>query len=327
MTEQASPILLVLGTTASGKSELAIRLAESWPGGGEIVSADSMQVWKGLDIGTAKPTREEQARVPHHLLDVVDPHHLEARFNVAEWIAAATRAIAAIDAGGRLPIVVGGTHLYVQALLAGLFEGPGAEPSLRAALESAETASLRAELERIDPESAARIHLADRRRTLRAVEVFRATGRPISQWQAQWDSEGTELSRRVRIVAIDRPVEATSARINRRVKAMLEAGWLEEVRQLVEAGPLHRQPAEAVGYRQLAEVLAGRMGLADAAEEIKIRTRRYAKQQRTWMKRFRARPGSVLLEAGSASPVDRLGEILSRLSEPDRAAFQRHDGS
>jgi tRNA dimethylallyltransferase len=270
-------------------------------------------VWKGLDIGTAKPSPEEQARVPHRLLDVVDPHDLEARFNVAEWIAAANDAIARIDAQSRLPIIVGGTHLYVQSLLAGLFEGPAAEPSLRAELEATDTAALREELARIDPEAASRIHLADRRRTLRAVEVFRSTGRAISQWQAQWASEGTELSQRVRIVAIDRPVEAANARINRRVKSMLEAGWLDEVRRLVEAGPLHRQPAEAVGYRQLAEVLAGRMRLVDAAEEIKIRTRRYAKQQRTWMKRFRARPGSVVLEAGSDPVADRVADVLGRL--------------
>jgi tRNA dimethylallyltransferase len=313
MPANESPILLVLGTTGSGKGELALALAESVRHGGEIVSADSMQVWKGLDIGTAKPSPEEQARVPHRLLDVVDPHDLEARFNVAEWIAAANDAIARIDAQSRLPIIVGGTHLYVQSLLAGLFEGPAAEPSLRAELEATDTAALREELARIDPEAASRIHLADRRRTLRAVEVFRSTGRAISQWQAQWASEGTELSQRVRIVAIDRPVEAANARINRRVKSMLEAGWLDEVRRLVEAGPLHRQPAEAVGYRQLAEVLAGRMRLVDAAEEIKIRTRRYAKQQRTWMKRFRARPGSVVLEAGSDPVADRVADVLGRL--------------
>ena len=313
MPANESPILLVLGTTGSGKSELALALAESVRHGGEIVSADSMQVWKGLDIGTAKPSPEEQARVPHRLLDVVDPHDLEARFNVAEWIAAANDAIARIDAQSRLPIIVGGTHLYVQSLLAGLFKGPAAEPSLRAELEATDTAALREELARIDPEAASRIHLADRRRTLRAVEVFRSTGRAISQWQAQWASEGTELSQRVRIVAIDRPVEAANARINRRVKSMLEAGWLDEVRRLVEAGPLHRQPAEAVGYRQLAEVLAGRMRLVDAAEEIKIRTRRYAKQQRTWMKRFRARPGSVVLEAGSDPVADRVADVLGRL--------------
>ena len=313
MPANESPILLVLGTTGSGKSELALALAESVRHGGEIVSADSMQVWKGLDIGTAKPSPEEQARVPHRLLDVVDPHDLEARFNVAEWIAAANDAIARIDAQSRLPIIVGGTHLYVQSLLAGLFEGPAAEPSLRAELEATDTAALREELARIDPEAASMIHLADRRRTLRAVEVFRSTGRAISQWQAQWASEGTELSQRVRIVAIDRPVEAANARINRRVKSMLEAGWLDEVRRLVEAGPLHRQPAEAVGYRQLAEVLAGRMRLVDAAEEIKIRTRRYAKQQRTWMKRFRARPGSVVLEAGSDPVADRVADVLGRL--------------
>ncbi|MGA1044443.1 MAG: tRNA (adenosine(37)-N6)-dimethylallyltransferase MiaA [Phycisphaerales bacterium] len=315
MNEHHPPILLVLGTTASGKSELSLQLAERLPSGGEIVSADSMQVWRGLDIGTAKPSAEDRARTPHHLIDLVDPHDLESRFNVAEWLAAAESTIAAIETRGRVPIVVGGTHLYVQALLAGLFEGPSADPALRRAIEREPTESLREELVRVDPESAARIHSADRRRTLRAVEVFRATGRPISQWQAQWESEGTALSRRIRIVAIDRPLDVANARINRRTKAMIEAGWLEEVRGLVEAGPLHRQAAEAVGYRQLAEVLAGRMRLADAVEEIKIRTRRYAKQQRTWLKRFRARPGSILVEAGDAPATDRLPEIVARLEQ------------
>ena len=312
MPTSNAPILLVLGCTASGKSELALTLAESLRSGA-IVSADSMQIWRGLDIGTAKPSAAEQTRVPHHLIDLVDPHDRSARFNVAEWLAAAQSAIDAIAAGGGTPVVVGGTNLYAQALLHGLFTAPSSEPGLRQDLESLETTALRAELQRVDPESAARIHAADRRRILRAVEVHRSTGRPLSALQTQWSSEDSPLAARVRIVGLERSTGIANGRINRRVAAMLEAGWLEEVRRLLARGPLHRQPAEAVGYRELAEVLAGRRSIEDATEAIKIRTRRYAKQQRTWMKRFRVRPGSIWIEAGDRSSGDFCSDVLARL--------------
>lgn len=311
------PTILVLGTTASGKSDLALALATALELGGECVSADSMQIYRGLDIGTAKPTSAERAAVPHHLLDVADPHDLDRDFTVADWLRSAREAIADIGARGRIPIVVGGTHLYLQALLQGLFEGPEIDPALRAELEATPSEALRAELERVDPQAATRIHRADRRRTLRAVEVQRQTGTPLSTLQTQWSSRGTEIADRSIPVSLERETSFANARINRRVGSMLGAGWLDEVEGLLEKGPLHRQAAEAVGYRELSQVVAGARSLEDAAEAIKIRTRRYAKQQRTWLKRFRSRPGAIRVDAGErdvrGGPNPVLEEVLHRL--------------
>ncbi len=321
------PVILVVGTTASGKSELAMAIAEALPRGGECLSADSMQIYRGLDLGTAKPTAADRQRVPHHLLDLADPHELERDFTVADWIAAAREAIAEIDRLGRVPIVVGGTHLYLQALLQGLFEGPAIDPGLRRSLEEMPLATLREELVRCDPEAAARIHPADRRRAVRAVEVHRQTGVPLSAWQTQWASQGTEVAARAIVISIERPTAIANGRINRRVRAMLEAGWLEEVEGLLARGPLHRQAAEAVGYRELGEVLAGRRNLADAAEAIKIRTRRYAKQQRTWLKRFMARPGTIRLEAGERPVTGGDDPLLEEVRDRLAAASGASAGS
>lgn len=314
MPDAKPPILLVLGVTASGKSELALSLAERLPMGGELLAADSMQVYRGLDLGTAKPTSEERRRVPHHLLDLVEPHEGADPFTVADWRARAVETIDACCGRGRVPIVVGGTNLYVQALLKGLFEGPEPTADLRRELEATSTESLRAELERIDAVSAARIHLADRRRILRAVEVHRQTGVPMSQWQREWEANAeSHLASRCVVIGVERPREVASRRINRRVVAMIEAGWLEEVRALLDRGLLNRQAIEAVGYRELVAVVAGRLSLADAVEQIKIRTRRYARQQRTWLKRFRARAGAIWLEAGERPGTELAEECLQVL--------------
>lgn len=303
---------VVIGETAAGKTEFAIALAEALPGGGECLCADSMQIYRGMEIGTAKPSAAERRRVPHHLLDLADPHR-EA-FTLADWLAAAESAIPQVDRRERWPIVVGGTNLYVQSLLAGIFEGPPADPALRSSLEALDDAAIRAELLRVDPAAAARIHPRDRRRSVRAIEVFRHGGVPLSRLQTQWESSREEgLGGRARILSIERPVEVVNRRINRRVAAMIEAGWLEEVRDLLAGGPLHRQAAEAVGYRELAETLAGRMTLADAIEAIKIRTRRFAKQQRTWIRRLRARPGSIRLDAGDRPASELVAEAVDRL--------------
>ena len=315
------PPILVLGTTASGKSELALELATTLDGLGECISADSMQIYRGLDIGTAKPTPAERGAVPHHLLDVADPHDLERDFTVADWLSAARTAIAGIESRGRVPIVVGGTHLYLQALLQGLFEGPAIDPDLRAELERTPQTELRAELQRADPDAAARIHPADRRRTLRAVEIHRQTGTPLSVLQTQWSSAGTEIATRAIVLVLERDAPAANARINRRVRTMLEAGWLDEVRSLVAVGPLHRQAAEAVGYRELSEVLTGLRSLEEAAEAIKIRTRRYAKQQRTWLKRFRSRPGAIRIEGGERSIRDGLDSVFEEAWDRLRASI------
>lgn len=307
---ELKPIILILGPTAGGKTALAIELARrlsSLPGAGgaECVCADSMQVYRGMDIGTAKPTAAQRAAVPHHLLDLVDPS--EDGFSVDTWLGLAERAIDHIrgrrrgsNFRGRYPIVVGGTSLYVQALLAGLFEGPEPDPALRARLQETPTAQLRRRLEEVDPRAAERIHRSDRKRTVRAIEVFELTGRPISSMQTQWPAGSSR--RDVRIIGLDYPVEAINARINARVKSMIEAGLVDEVRRLHEAGALGRQAGEALGYKQIIEHLEGRCGLDEAVEQIKIRTRRLAKQQRTWLRRFRSHPGSVWLEADRLQP-------------------------
>lgn len=295
------PIVVIVGPTAGGKTQLAIDLAIECCG--ECVSADSMQVYRGMDIGTAKPTEAERRGVPHHLIDLVDAS--DDGFTVDTWLERADAAIDAIRERGRRPIVVGGTNLYVRALLEGLFEGPEPDPSLRAELESLPIAALREELLRVDPAAAERIHANDRRRTVRAIEVFRQTGTPLSRLQTQWTSDVRGNVRPdARVIGLDWPVELINRRINARVKAMMDAGFLDEVRALAARGPLGRQAVEAVGYRELLAHLEGAMSLADAIEAIKIRSRRYAKQQRTWLRRFRSLPHALWIDAATMPPAD-----------------------
>jgi tRNA dimethylallyltransferase len=263
------PIILILGPTAGGKTALAIGLARNLPGGGECISADSMQVYRGMDIGTAKPTAAERSAVPHHLLDLVEP---DEEFTVDDWLDRAERAIDEVRARGRHPIVVGGTNLYVQALLAGLDDGPGPDPALRRRLEATDPAERRAWLERVDPVAAERIHPNDTRRTIRAIEVHEHTGRPISAMQQRWGAGATRPD--TRIVGLDWPVEMINRRINDRVRAMMD----------------------------------------EAVEQIKIRTRRFGKQQRTWLRRFRPLPRSIWLPASELTPQDTIDKAVTRLT-------------
>lgn len=182
-------VIVVMGPTASGKSALALAMARAAGPAVELVSADSMQVYRGMDIGTAKPTTSERSEVIHHGLDLVDPTH--DGFTVEDWLGHAHAALAAIHARGGVAIVVGGTNLYAKALIEGLFDGPPADPALREELGTWELDALRSELVRIDPVAAERIHRNDRRRTIRAIEVHRATGTPISVLQAQWLHRGS----------------------------------------------------------------------------------------------------------------------------------------
>lgn len=286
------PIILVLGPTAGGKTRLAIDLARALPGGGECISADSMQVYRGMDVGTAKPTAAERAEAPHHLLDVADP--AEDGFTVDRWLALAEAAIEDVRTRGRAPIVVGGTNLYVQALLAGLFEGPEPEPALRARIAATPPEALRDWLERVDPAAAARIHRNDHRRSVRAIEVYEQTGRRLSDLQHQWASATPRED--VIMIGLDWPVPDINRRINERVRAMVTRGLFDEVRGLLGSG-LGRQAREALGYRQAIDHLEGRIGREEAIEQIKIRTRRLAKQQRTWLRRFRTFPRACWLPA------------------------------
>ena len=274
------PLLVILGPTASGKSDLALAVAERV--GAEILSVDSMQVYRGMDVGTAKPSPAERAAVPHHLLDVVHPAE---PFTVARFVELADGVIA--DARRRnVPLVAtGGTPLYYKALFEGLFEGPAADEATRARLRELPGPELYRRLAEADPAAAARIHPNDTKRLVRALEVHELTGQPISSFQTHWT--GGERRHAAAWVGLDWDREALNRRINARVKAMMTAGWLGEVRRLVDAGPLSHTAAEATGYRELIDHLAGRLTLEEATEQIKIATRQLARRQMKWFRRFR----------------------------------------
>lgn len=304
---------VIVGPTAGGKSALAVALAHKLArrglGPGEVVTADAFQVYRGLDIASAKPTPAERDGVPHHLIDVVEPTD---RFTVAQWLALAERACADIADRGGVPIVVGGTHLYAQAYLYGLFEGPQPDEAVREQIRAMDPAARRAELASVDPAAAARIDPNDQRRTVRALEIFRQTGTPISALQQQWDRDRT-LRPGVRVIGLEWPAEAINRRINQRVRTMMEAGLLAETRGLWEGGRLGPQAREALGIKQLIGYLEGRCSSEDAVERIKIETRRFGKNQRTWLKRFRAVPGAIWLEALDRSAAELAADAADAL--------------
>ena len=317
--------IVILGPTAGGKSELAVRLAEAE--NGEIIGADSIQVYRHLDAGSAKPTHDQRRRAKHHLIDIVEP---TVPFTVADWIQLADQHIADLQSRGVRPIVVGGTNLYLKSLLEGMFEGPGRDDAFRESLNDVATADLHARLKPLDPAAGERLHPNDRKRLIRALEVHHLTGRPISDFQQQWDqSPDGDKPNAAGDVASGAPAyrhspllvglrwspEAVNPRINLRVKAMFHPDRVEpklaadvcingeslpdETRRLEAADLLGSQAREALGYRQVLDHLAGRMSLDDAMERTKIDTRRFAKQQRTWLKRFR---GVHWLEADAQTP-------------------------
>lgn len=287
------PLLVLAGPTATGKSDLALALCGG--GAGEIVCADSAVVYRGLDIGTGKPTPAERAAVPHHLVDVRDPRD---PFSVAEYRTLAEEAIRGVAGRGRLPVLVGGTGLYIrQVLEAPTLPPVPAQPELRAELARRPAAALHAELAAVDPAAAARIHPADVRRVIRALEVVQVTGRPISEaWAA-----AAPARRPARLAVLDRPREVLRARIAARVERMLEAGLIEEVRRLLAAGvPPEAQSMQALGYRQTVHHLAAGTGVAELRAEIVAATAQYAKRQRTW---FRREADAVWLDLGDAPAV------------------------
>ncbi|MBX9628722.1 MAG: tRNA (adenosine(37)-N6)-dimethylallyltransferase MiaA [Gemmataceae bacterium] len=300
--------LILTGPTASGKTALALDLAERL--GGEVVAMDSMTVYRGMDIGTAKPTPDERARVPHHLIDELDPWE---GATVAWWLARAEQVCADIVRRGRRPIVVGGTPFYLKALLHGLFPGPPGDPGLRRRLETeAERegpAALHARLAAVDPPTAARLHPNDIRRVVRALEVHGLTGRPISAWQTTWDTPAFASANapgsgpaRIPAVVLELPRGVLYDRINQRVGAMLAAGWRDEVRRLRDLPrPPSREAAQAVGYRELLDELDGRGPGPDAtAGLIRTRTRQFSKRQLTW---FRHLPSLVPVAADGPDPA------------------------
>jgi len=284
MSEQLPRVIVICGPTATGKTALAIELAQRI--GGEIINADSMQVYRHMDIGTAKPTARERQSTPFHLLDVADP---DETFSTGRFKELGRRALAEILARGRVPMIAGGTGLYIKALVHGLWDGPAADPGLRAdykKLEAAAPGSLHRRLAQVDPARAAQVHPADYVRLERALEVFDLTGRPISQWQQEHGF--AEAPFRVRKIGLRRPREELGAAVDRRVEAMMDRGWLAEVRQLRRLGYGPEFPSQAaLGYRELHRFCDGEQSLVDAVARTKSATRKFAKRQRTW---FRADP-------------------------------------
>jgi tRNA dimethylallyltransferase len=301
--------LILTGPTACGKTALALELAERI--GAEIVAMDSMTLYRGMDVGTAKPTADERARVPHHLIDVLDPWESGT---VAGWLATAADACRDITARGKRPLFVGGTPFYLKTLLHGLFEGPPGDAELRRELEDEAERDgkevLHARLVAVDPKTAARLHPNDVRRVVRALEVYRLTGKPISAWQQTWDTAAfagpiaAPPAARIPAVVLELPRDVLYARINRRVDAMLAAGWLDEVRRLRDLPkPLSREARQALGYRELLDLLDGTGGSPEeTADLIRTRTRQFAKRQLTW---FRHLPTLHGVQADAADTADR----------------------
>src|SRR4051812_1495053 len=260
-------LLVILGPTASGKSALAMAVARR--SGGEILSVDSMQVYRGMDIGTAKPTAAERAEVRHHLIDLVEPTET---FTVARFVELADGVIADARSRGVPLIVTGGTPLYYKALFEGLFEGPPADEAVRERLRGQGGEELHRRLLEVDPEAAARIHANDTKRLGRALEVYEITGQPISSFQTEWTTP--RHRHEARWVGLSWDKEVINRRINARVKAMITAGWVEETRGLLERyGELSQTAAEATGYAELIAHVRGRTGVEEAVEQIKIGTR------------------------------------------------------
>jgi tRNA dimethylallyltransferase len=291
-------LIVVCGPTAAGKTSVGIELAAAL--GGEIISADSMQVYRYMDIGTAKPTSAERAAAAHHLIDVVDP---DEPFDAARYAALARETMAALHRRGRAPLVVGGTGLYIKALLHGLFRSDVGDPAVRGRL-SAEaraegTRPLHARLAACDPETASRLHPNDTARVVRALEVFTVTGRPISAFhRAHRFAEDPFDSL---LIGLEMERERLYERIDRRVDAMLAAGFEEEVRGLLSRGyGPELNSMQSIGYSHLSAMLAGRIDRPEAVRTLKRDTRRFAKRQLTW---FRAIPGIVWMPPQDASTM------------------------
>ena len=347
---KAGPIshlpILIAGPTAVGKSEIALRLAEQL--GGKIISADSMQVYRRLDIGTAKPSPADRARVPHHLIDICD---LTESFDAAQFARLAHRAVAEIQSRGHVPVLCGGTGLYFKAFLDGLGEAPSADPRLRAELEAAPLEKLLAELRERDPITYEKIDRKNPRRVIRAVEVIRLTGKPFSAQQSRWGetfpgSRSADIPIRgftghscpvsgeadavspphelatgkspepadknvcpTSMIVFTRSTDDLHARINARVDAMFKRGLVDETRELLRRGLAENKTAmQAIGYRQVVEHLRGERSLKETIELVKIRTRQFAKRQLTW---FRAQKNVEWIEL---KPGEALEAVVEKLA-------------
>ena len=286
---------IIAGPTAVGKSDIAVAVAERC--GGEIIGADAFQIYLGLDILTAKPSPELRARVPHHLVGEIP---LTQSFDVAQYLVLARQSIAEILARGHVPIIVGGTGMYLRALLRGLADLPGADAPLRAELEARPLAELQRQLAELDPEGATRIDLENPRRVIRALEVCLLTGRPFSSFREQWSADSP--SSRGVVLTLDRAT--LHARIERRTAAMFDAGVVEEVAQCGELGPTAGQ---VLGLREVRAHVRGEMTRAECIAAVAQVTRQYAKRQMTWFRREQA------LEMIDISSLP-TGDLINRLA-------------
>lgn len=310
--EKKPKILAIVGPTASGKSALAEALAERLDG--EIVSCDSMQIYRGMDIGTAKPDQKTRARVRYHLIDVVDPAQ---EFSMVEYLTLAERAVADILSRGKLPILCGGTGLYLDAFLRGMPESPGGDPALREGLAAlaAERGSdyLLEELAKVDPESAAAIHPSNVRRVIRALEIYQATGITKTEWDRRSREQPTRYSATVLYLCFeDRAL--LYHRIDARVDEMIAAGLVAETQRLLDEGVFARSgtAAAAIGYKELLPYLRGECELGAAVELLKMATRRYAKRQITW---FSAKPYVTRIFADREGKMRKFEEIVNNAIE------------
>lgn len=301
MTESIPTVHVLLGPTAAGKTDAAVRLAERL--GAEILSADSMKIYRGMDIGTAKPDRALRGRFGFHLIDIREPdEHYDAR----QFVADAERWIGEIAMRGKAVLIEGGTALYLKCLTDGMFEGPAADAAIRAELEAvaadAGPRALHERLRAVDPDTAARLHPNDLKRVVRALEVHRLTGRPISELQQEFGIRRRDIRFKIAGLVWDR--ETLKARIAARVERMMDAGFLEEVRALRERpGGLGRTASQALGYRELASVLDGSMTLDEAAEKIRAGTWQFARRQMMWFRRFDGVTWAACAAEGGADPV------------------------
>ncbi|MHB8902962.1 MAG: tRNA (adenosine(37)-N6)-dimethylallyltransferase MiaA [Thermoguttaceae bacterium] len=301
---QMADCWFLTGPTAGGKTDIGLAVALALDA--EIVSLDSMALYRGMDIGTAKPTAQHKAAVPHHLVDILDPHQ---QFSLAQYVEAAAACVDDIRRRGHEVLFVGGTPLYLKALLRGIFEGPQADPVLRGQLETQERhapGSLHRRLAQCDPQAAARLHPNDTRRLVRAIEVFEKTGVPISCWQQQFDRG--RPAEQCRVFLLDWPRDVLYRRVNHRVETMFRQGLVDEVRRLDQLQqPLGKTASQAVGYREVIDHLRDGPGLEATIELVKTHTRQFAKRQWTW---FRSLSECRPVPVSEPVDVDRIAALI-----------------
>jgi tRNA dimethylallyltransferase len=302
--------LILTGPTASGKTAVGVALAERL--NAEIISMDSMALYRGMDIGTAKPSSEERRRVRHHLIDVLDPSESSS---LAWWLDQAASCCREIESRGKRVFFVGGTPLYLKAILRGIFEGPAADSELRRKLEQQSGPVLHGRLSQLDPAAARRIHPNDLRRLVRALEVLELTGRPISEWQRQFKQV---RPRSTPAVWLDWPRPQLYDRIDQRVEQMLERGLFEEVKKLAALPrPLGKEARQALGYKELLDHLDGKEGWGMTVERIKTRSRNFAKRQLTWFRSLaECRAAVVREEDDSEAVIERVSSCMCGRPNP-----------